>query len=192
MIPVGDELARAAWAQAWQVTTLIVVVAMATRLVARNRPHLAHALWLVVLIKCVTPPVWSSSSGVFCWLQTGSSGRSTEGASTGPPPIAEDQGAATMFSAVEQVALVGDEVSARPSSPERAVVVRSTKADSRYDSDDRRASGETTSRSRRGSGSPVTRARVPTPPLSGSRRCRRPWTGTPSSHPTSPPATRRR
>lgn len=27
------------------------------------------ALWLVVLAKCVTPPLWSSPSGVFCWLQ---------------------------------------------------------------------------------------------------------------------------
>lgn len=73
MIPAGDELARAAWAQAWQVTTLIVVVAVLTRFLARNRPHLAHALWLVVLLKCVTPPVWSSTSGVFCWMQFRSS-----------------------------------------------------------------------------------------------------------------------
>ncbi|MCP4589837.1 MAG: hypothetical protein GY842_03765, partial [bacterium] len=70
MIPVDEGLARLAWTQAWQVTILILVVAVLTRLVARNRPHLAHVLWLVVLVKCVTPPVFCSTSGVFCWMQT--------------------------------------------------------------------------------------------------------------------------
>ncbi|MEE8452051.1 MAG: hypothetical protein V3R99_09060, partial [Thermoguttaceae bacterium] len=78
MSPISHELARAAWTQAWQVTALIVVVALATRLLARNRPHLAHILWLIVLIKCVTPPVFSSAGGVFCWIQTESSSRSIE------------------------------------------------------------------------------------------------------------------
>ncbi len=54
--------------QLWQVTLLVLAVAILVRLLARNRPHLAYALWLVVLVKCVTPPVWSSPSGVFCWL----------------------------------------------------------------------------------------------------------------------------
>lgn len=58
-----------AWMQCWQVTALIALVWVMTRLVARNRPHLACALWLIVLCKCVTPPLWSSPSGVFCWLQ---------------------------------------------------------------------------------------------------------------------------
>ena len=56
-------------AQAWQVTLLIVVVAAINRWAGKSRPHLAHALWLVVLMKCVTPPIWSSPSGLFCWLQ---------------------------------------------------------------------------------------------------------------------------
>ncbi len=56
-------------AQAWQVTLLIVAVASINRWAGKSRPHLAHALWLVVLVKCVTPPVWSSPSGLFCWLQ---------------------------------------------------------------------------------------------------------------------------
>ncbi|MBN1910951.1 MAG: hypothetical protein JW818_14490 [Pirellulales bacterium] len=64
-----ESLARAAWTQAWQVTLLILFVAVLVRLIARRRPHLAHVLWLVVLIKCVMPPLVSSPSGVFCWLQ---------------------------------------------------------------------------------------------------------------------------
>ncbi|MHC4399394.1 MAG: M56 family metallopeptidase [Planctomycetota bacterium] len=70
MIPPSDDLARAAWAQLWQVTLLIAAVALVTRLFARNRPHLAYVLWLLVLVKCVTPPVWSSPSGVFSWLRS--------------------------------------------------------------------------------------------------------------------------
>lgn len=58
-----------ALAQLWQVTLLILVVAVVNRWVARQQPHLSHLLWLVVLLKCVTPPLWASSGGVFCWLQ---------------------------------------------------------------------------------------------------------------------------
>ncbi len=87
MIPAGNELARAAWAQLWQVTLLIAAVALLARLFARNRPHLAHVLWLVVLLKCVTPPFWSSPSGIFCWMQAtprGGSGKAMPLGNVGP------------------------------------------------------------------------------------------------------------
>ena len=64
-----NEWLRLAWMQAWQVTVLITAVAVLTRVAAANRPHLAYVLWMVVFIKCLTPPLWSSPSGVFCWLQ---------------------------------------------------------------------------------------------------------------------------
>lgn len=72
------EWTRLAWVQLWQVTLLIVVVALTTRLAARNRPYLAHALWLVVLLKCVTPPVLSSAGGLFCWIETAGFHRSAD------------------------------------------------------------------------------------------------------------------
>ena len=62
------DFARMAISQAWQLTALIVFALVATRLVAKNRPHLAYMLWLVVLLKCVTPPLWSSPSGAFSWV----------------------------------------------------------------------------------------------------------------------------
>jgi len=65
---LASEWMRLASTHAWQVTALIVFTAIAVRLLARNRPHLAFVLWLLVLVKCVTPPVWSSPSGVFSWL----------------------------------------------------------------------------------------------------------------------------
>ena len=58
-----------AWTQLWQVTIAFGVAAIVTRLWCRNRPHLAHLVWLIVLLKCWIPPVWSSPSGVFCWFR---------------------------------------------------------------------------------------------------------------------------
>ena len=69
MEQVANEWMRLAITQAWQLTALIVLTAIVVRLFAHNRPHLAFVLWLLVLVKCVTPPVWSSPSGVFSWLQ---------------------------------------------------------------------------------------------------------------------------
>lgn len=63
------ELWPIAWSQMWQVTLLILVVALATRLFAKDRAHLAHLLWLVVLIKCLTPPVCASPGGVFSRME---------------------------------------------------------------------------------------------------------------------------
>ena len=77
-----NEWAGLLWAEAWQVTLLILAVAVLSRWVGRNHPHFAHALWVVVLLKAVTPPIWSSPSGVFSWLQS-------PVAQEEPQPIAE-------------------------------------------------------------------------------------------------------
>lgn len=61
------ELGGLAWTQLWQVTVVIAAVAIATRWGCRNRPHLAHLLWLVVFVKCWIPPLWSSPTGIFSW-----------------------------------------------------------------------------------------------------------------------------
>ncbi len=60
---------QAGAAQFLQLTALITIIYLVARRWARNRPHLAYALWLVVLLKCVTPPLWASPTGVFCWLR---------------------------------------------------------------------------------------------------------------------------
>ena len=61
------ELIGPAWSQLAQVSVMILAVGLATRLFCRARPHLAYVLWLLVIIKCLTPPVWSSPTGVFSW-----------------------------------------------------------------------------------------------------------------------------
>jgi beta-lactamase regulating signal transducer with metallopeptidase domain len=57
-------------AQAWQIAVVALVTALIVRLCARHRPHLAHALWLIVLIKCVTPPVWGHSLGLMSQIRS--------------------------------------------------------------------------------------------------------------------------
>ncbi len=64
-----DQLLQLIISQAWQIAALASIVAIVNRTVAKNRPHLAHALWMLVLIKCVTPPIWGHSLGLFSQLQ---------------------------------------------------------------------------------------------------------------------------
>lgn len=93
---MASDLLQLAWNQLWQVTLLIVVVAILVRLFARNRPQLAHLLWMLVLLKCLTPPLWSSQFGLFSWMQPGmtlpsvSVADEAEPGTTVPPPV-EDQ-----------------------------------------------------------------------------------------------------
>jgi beta-lactamase regulating signal transducer with metallopeptidase domain len=63
-LPV-TELSRLVWSQLWQVTALALAVWIAVRVLARQRPHLGYLLWMLVIVKCLTPPVWSSPLGVF-------------------------------------------------------------------------------------------------------------------------------
>ena len=73
---MSDSLLSVGFTQLWQLTSLIVVVGFLARTVFRNRPHVAMVLWLLVLVKCVTPPIVSAPFGLFC--------RTVE-----PEPIAE-------------------------------------------------------------------------------------------------------
>ncbi len=58
--------------QTWQVALSAILVWCIVRLAAGKQPHLAHALWALVLVKCLTPPIWSSPLGLFGWLEAGS------------------------------------------------------------------------------------------------------------------------
>lgn len=61
------EILELAFGQLWQVTILCVVAGWISRTLLFNRPVLSYQLWLVVLLKCVTPPLWASHCGVFSW-----------------------------------------------------------------------------------------------------------------------------
>ena len=55
--------------QFWQVTLLIPAAIFLARWLGRGRSHLAYGLLIVVLLKCVTPPLWSSRVGLFSWAE---------------------------------------------------------------------------------------------------------------------------
>ena len=53
--------------QVWQVTILAVVVKWLTNSALKNHPYWSYQLWLLVMIKSITPPVLASHCGVFSW-----------------------------------------------------------------------------------------------------------------------------
>ncbi len=82
MKPLNEVASEMAIAQLWQVTVVILAAGLLTRVACRRRPHLAHLVWLAVLIKCLLPPLWSSPTGVFSWTAT---------RLTAPPVIPQSQ-----------------------------------------------------------------------------------------------------
>lgn len=57
------------YTQLIQVSLVAIAAWILWRLFAKNRPHFAHAIWALVLIKCLIPPVVSSPTSLFSWYQ---------------------------------------------------------------------------------------------------------------------------
>ncbi len=51
-----------------QVTIVALIAWAAIRLFAGNRPHVSHALWALVVLKCLTPPIFSLPTSPFSLL----------------------------------------------------------------------------------------------------------------------------
>lgn len=64
-----DGLAQLLLMQFVQLTLLIALVGMVNRLLQDRAPRLALALWLLVLLKALTPPLVASNLGVFSWIE---------------------------------------------------------------------------------------------------------------------------
>lgn len=65
-----DTFLRAIVTQAWQIAVLTIIVALLVRFFAAKTPQIACWLWLIVIVKCVTPPLWGHSLGLFSQVQT--------------------------------------------------------------------------------------------------------------------------
>ncbi|HEV8069883.1 MAG TPA: M56 family metallopeptidase [Planctomycetaceae bacterium] len=76
---LANEWVTLGWTQLWQVTLLAVAVYVATRIFGRHRPHVGYVLWMLVIVKCLTPPIWASPVGFFSLAQ------SPRGAVPAPP-----------------------------------------------------------------------------------------------------------
>lgn len=53
---------------ALQIAVVAAVVGCAVKLFAVDRPHLAHAMWALVLLKSLTPPIVASPTSPFSWM----------------------------------------------------------------------------------------------------------------------------
>ena len=70
---LGHDVFALLIAQTWQVAAVALLAWIAVRILAADRPHLAHAIWALVLIKCMVPPVMSSPVSPFSWIEARSS-----------------------------------------------------------------------------------------------------------------------
>jgi beta-lactamase regulating signal transducer with metallopeptidase domain len=82
-----DAVTKLVWTQIWQVTAVIVAVGVFAKICCRPRPHLAYALWLLVLTKCLTPPLLSSPTSVFSWLTRANPAAVSAGATIPAPQV---------------------------------------------------------------------------------------------------------
>ena len=60
-------VAELAWTQFWQTSVVALAAGVIAWAFCRRKPHLAYLLWMVVIAKCLTPPCWSSPTGLFSW-----------------------------------------------------------------------------------------------------------------------------
>lgn len=61
---MSETFADLFWRQFWQITCLIPVAVVLVRYVLRQAPHFCYGLLLIVLVKLVFPPIWTSPTGV--------------------------------------------------------------------------------------------------------------------------------
>ena len=71
MTPDFDGARSLARAQLWQVTIVALGIGAVVKLCCRNRPRLAYALWMLVVVKSIVPPYLSSPTGLFSWALAG-------------------------------------------------------------------------------------------------------------------------
>lgn len=74
-----DGLARLAWTQFWQVAVVALLIGTLVKSCCRQRPRLAYALWMLVVVKSIVPPVWSSPTSLFSWAMVEAAGTRPDG-----------------------------------------------------------------------------------------------------------------
>jgi beta-lactamase regulating signal transducer with metallopeptidase domain len=83
-----DAILALAGAQLWQVSLAALVLGAIARLAGRRRPRVAYALWMLVLVKALVPPVVSSPTGVFSWALAGpATSDAADRPATAPPVL---------------------------------------------------------------------------------------------------------
>lgn len=68
MADVSRRLIEIGWTQFWQLAAIVGLVALVVKFTGRKHPHLAYALWMVALCKCLVPPLGGFSATVWFWI----------------------------------------------------------------------------------------------------------------------------
>ncbi|MBN2021764.1 MAG: M56 family metallopeptidase [Pirellulales bacterium] len=85
MTSFASGIVELAWTQTWQIA-LVAAATMAFSLtLGRRHAHLSYLLWMMVLVKALTPPLWTSPTGVFGW--SGDAARVTSDPSLSRPVV---------------------------------------------------------------------------------------------------------
>ncbi|MEX2141376.1 MAG: M56 family metallopeptidase [Pirellulales bacterium] len=95
MTSFESDVAELVWTQCWQIAAVAIIVGIVHRLFCGRRPHLGYVLWLLVLVKCLTPPLWTSPIGVFSWRSVATAIERDE---MPPPPVmTHDEAPAVLY-----------------------------------------------------------------------------------------------
>ncbi|MGQ0635376.1 MAG: carboxypeptidase regulatory-like domain-containing protein [Planctomycetaceae bacterium] len=78
--------------QCWQIAAVALVLGALATLVRQRRPHLAYALWGLVLVKALTPPVWHSPVSALGWAESAWQARRAGPMAVMAPSEAADSG----------------------------------------------------------------------------------------------------
>ncbi len=62
-----DTMTELLWNQLWQVTLVALAIGLIVRVFCRHRAHLAYLLWMLVLVKCLTPPLVAHPISLVAW-----------------------------------------------------------------------------------------------------------------------------
>lgn len=67
MTELCERLVTAVGTVSWQIAAIAVVAVVLSSTLFRRRPHLAAVLWLVVIAKSLTPPLWTNEHNLWSW-----------------------------------------------------------------------------------------------------------------------------
>ena len=106
------------WQQFWQCSLLVIAVFLICKFIKFRQSHLTFILWFIVLLKFMTPPLWSSSSGLFCWVQGIQTPEAHQALTN------QDQHALTLTESIRK--LIGDDMQKLPDVETKAPTVQIT------------------------------------------------------------------
>lgn len=70
MNSMTDPLLEMAWTQFWQIAVVVLLAIVFSLSVGKHRVHLSYLMWMLVLVKALTPPIWNSPTSLFFWSTT--------------------------------------------------------------------------------------------------------------------------